>query len=79
MCTHISHDILFHLEGLRNLKESWDKIESLFGKQDDLRGHIVENGLIALQPSSFGSIKQFFTKYKSLVLQSKQCGLERKD
>ena len=34
MCTHISWDLLFHLEGLRTLKEYWDKIESLFGKQD---------------------------------------------
>ena len=36
MCTHISRDILFHLEGLRDLKEYWDNIESLFGKQDDI-------------------------------------------
>ena len=38
----------------------------------------MENELIALQPSSFESIKQFFTKYKSLVMQCKQCGLEKK-
>ena len=79
MCVHISKDILFHLEGLRTQKEAWDKLESLFGKQDDLRGNILENELIALQPSSFKYIQQFFTKYKSIVLQCKQCGLERKD
>ena len=79
MCTHISRDILFHLEGLRNLKEAWDKLEYLFGKQDELREHILENELITLQPSSFETIQQFFTKYKSLALQCKQCGLERKD
>ena len=27
LCTHISRDILFHLEGLRNPIESWVKIE----------------------------------------------------
>ena len=79
MCTHISRDILFHLEGLTNLKEDWQKIESLFGKKDELRGNILENELIALPHSSFASIQQFFKKYKSLVLQCKQCGLERKD
>ena len=63
----------------RNIKESWENIEALFGKQDELRGHILENELIALQPSNFEYIQQFFTKYKSLVLQCKQCGLERKD
>ena len=62
MCTHISQDILFHLEGLRTPKEAWDKIESLFGKKDELRGNILENELIALQPSSFESIQQLFTK-----------------
>ena len=30
MCTHISQNILFHLEGLRTPKEAWDKLESLF-------------------------------------------------
>ena len=79
MCTHISWDLLFHLEGLRTLKESWEKLESLFGKQDELRGNILENELITLQPSSFKSIQEFFTKYKSLVMQCKKCGLERKD
>ena len=43
ICTHISKDILFHLEGLRTPKEAWEKLEVLFGKQDDLRGHIWEN------------------------------------
>ena len=68
MCTHISRDILFHIEGLRTSKEAWDKIESLFGKQDEHRGNIMENELIALQPNSFETIQQLFTKYKKLVL-----------
>ena len=36
MCTHISQDLFFHLEGQRNLKEAWENIEYLFGKQDEL-------------------------------------------
>ena len=36
MCTHIYRDILFQLEGLRTMKEAWDKLEYLFGKQDEL-------------------------------------------
>ena len=32
LCTHISRDLLFHLEGLRTPKESWEKLEVLFGK-----------------------------------------------
>ena len=36
ICTHISRDLLFHLEGIRTMKEAWDKLESLFGKQYEL-------------------------------------------
>ena len=61
ICTHISRDLLFHLEGLWNPKEAWDKLKYLFGKQDELRGHILKNGLIALQPTGFKTIRQLFT------------------
>ena len=33
-CTHISKDLLFHLEGLRTAREAWEKLEVLFGKQE---------------------------------------------
>ena len=62
MCIHISRELLFHLEGLRKPKEVWDKLESLFGKQDEMRGHILENDLIALQPNKFETIQHFFLK-----------------
>ena len=78
LCTHISWDILFHPEGLKTSKESWEKIESLFGKQDELRGKILESDLIALYPGSFKTIQRFFKKFKSLALQCKQCEIERK-
>ena len=79
MCIHIYRELLFHLEGLRILKEVWEKIDFFFGKYDELRHHILQNYLIALQPNNFKTIQQFFSKYKSLVLQCKQCGIERKD
>ena len=79
LCTYISRDLLFHLEGLRNPRESWEKLDSLFNKQDEIRGHILENKLVSLHPSGFDTIEQFFTKFKSLVIQCRQCGIERKD
>ena len=79
LCTYISRDLLFHLEGLRTPIESREKLDSLFNKQDELRGHIVENYLVSLHPSNFETIEQFFSKFKSLVLQCRQCGIERKD
>ena len=37
LCLSISRDLLFHLSGLKNPKEIWDKLDTLYGKQDDLR------------------------------------------
>ena len=71
LCTHISRDLLFHLEGLWTPMEAWEKLKVLFGKQYELWGHILENELIALHPSSFETMQQFFTKLKSLALQCK--------
>ena len=79
ICIHISRDLLFHLEGIRTMEKVWDKLESLFGKQDEIRGHILENEKTSLQPSNFNTILQFFSKFKSLVFQCKQCGIEKKD
>ena len=41
MCIHISKDLLFHIDGLETMEEVWDNLESLFGKQDEMRGHIL--------------------------------------
>ena len=56
LCAHISMDLLFHLEGLKTPKEYWENLEFLFGKQDELWGHILEKDLISLQPNSFKTI-----------------------
>ena len=39
LCTHISWDILFHLEGLNTPKEYQENLEFLFGKQ--FQGYIL--------------------------------------
>ena len=64
----LSPELIFHLDGLTCPNEVWIKLESLFGKQDDLRGHQLENELISLRPSEFETIEEFITKFKSLVI-----------
>ena len=32
LCLSISEDIIFHLLGLKTLKEIWDQLSSLYGK-----------------------------------------------
>ena len=41
--------------------------------------HQLEKDLFSLSPRSFDSIEGLFTKFKSLVLFLKQCGIEEKE
>ena len=44
-----------------------------------MKGHEIKNEFISLTPSSFESLQLYFTKFKALVLQLKQCGIEKKE
>ena len=39
LCLSISREFFFQLDSLTSPKEVWEKLESLFGKTDELRGH----------------------------------------
>ena len=79
LCLSISRDLFFHLDGLTSPNEVWEKLTDLFGKTDEMRGHQIENELISLSPNSFESLQLYFSKFKALVLQLKQCGIKKKD
>ena len=79
LCLSISRDLLFHIDGLTSPNEVWEKLVDIFGKIDEMRGHGIENELISLIPSSFESLQLYFSKFKSLVLQLKQCGIEKRE
>ena len=63
LCLIILRDILFNVDSLRTPNEFWLRIEDLFGKNDELRGHYLENELITLIPVHFDTIQEFFTKF----------------
>ena len=75
----ISPDLFFHLDGLTTPNQVWNQMKSLFGVQDELRAHQLEIELFSLSPSKFESLEGFFTKFKSLVLILKKCGIEKVD
>ena len=43
LCLSISRDLLFHLDSLTYPNEVWEKLEDIFGKTDEMRGHQIEN------------------------------------
>ena len=79
LCLSISRELLFHIGILTTPNEVWVKLETLFGKTDERRGHQLENELISLRPVHYDTIQDFFTKFKSPVLYLKKCGIENKE
>ena len=73
LCLSISRDLLFDIDGLTSPDEVWEKLSNLFGNTYEMRGHEIKNELISMIPSSFESLQLYFSKFKALVLQLKQC------
>jgi hypothetical protein len=74
----ISPNIIFHIETSTSSKKGWTTLDGLFRKQDVLRGHQLENAIIALSPSNFDTIQDLFTQFKSLFTKIKLCGIDNK-
>ena len=49
----ISTDLRFHIYGIDEPDIAWEKLESVFGKHNEIQGHQLENGLISLNPYDF--------------------------
>ena len=43
LCLSISRDLLFHLDSLTSPNEVWEKLEEIFGKTNEMRGHQIKN------------------------------------
>ena len=71
LCLSISRDNLFQMDSLTIPNEFLVKLETLFGKTDELHGHQLEKELISLSPMHYDTIQELFTKFKSLLLQLK--------
>jgi hypothetical protein len=52
-------------------------LEGLFGKHDEMRGHMVEVELLTLDPKSFDNIQDLLTKFKDLLSHLKACGVDK--
>ena len=74
----ISRELPFHVENLSTQNELWLNLKALFWKNDEMRGHQLENELITLSRAHYETIQYFFTKFNSLALQLKECGIEKK-
>jgi hypothetical protein len=53
ICSFISLDLLFHISYCKTPNEAWTTMEGLFGKHDEMRGHMIEVEMLTLDPKSF--------------------------
>jgi hypothetical protein len=75
----ISSDLQFHLQGIDEPDEAWKKLETVFGKHNEIQAHQLENQLISLNPSDFSCIEDYLSKFKTLRLLLEDCKIEKKD
>ena len=62
----ISTDLWFHISGIDEPDIAWEKLESVFGKHNEIRSRQLENELISLNQSDFSCIQDYLSKYKTL-------------
>ena len=77
ICMCISPELQFHLSACNTPNEISKKVEELYGKQDEMKGNLLEVELLSLDPRKYNIIQDFFTKYNDLSLQLKGCGIEK--
>jgi hypothetical protein len=75
----ISPDLRYHLQGVDDPKEAWDKIESVFGKLNIIRAQQLENQILTLSPSDFSCLGDYLSKFKTLRLLCIECDIKMKE
>jgi hypothetical protein len=73
----ISIYLLFHVSEATIPDVVWTTLEGLFNKQDAMRVHQLKNELISLSPIHFRNLKEFFTNFKSLLIELNSCGVTK--
>ena len=75
----ISQDLRFHILDIDTPHEALDKLNTIFGIQNQIRAHRLENELHTLDPNNFSSIEDFLSKFKTLRLLLEGCKVKKED
>jgi hypothetical protein len=77
ICLSIYIYLLLHVSGSTTPDVVWTTLEGLFGKQDAMRVHQLENELISLSPIHFSNLQELFTNFKYLLIELNACGVTK--
>ena len=50
LCMDISPELLFHISSCKSPNEVWTTMKGIFGKKDEMKGHMLEVDLLSLDP-----------------------------
>ena len=75
----ISIDLQFHISDIDERDKAWEKLESMFGKHNEIQGHQLKNELISLNSNDFSCIQEYLSKYKTLRLLCAECKIKKED
>ena len=58
---------------------AWEKLESVFGKHNEIQGYQLENELLSLNSNDFSCIQDYLFNYKNLRLLCEECKINKED
>jgi hypothetical protein len=69
----------YHLQDIDDPKESWDTIESLFGKLNIIRAQQLENQIMTLSPNVFSCLGDYLSRFKTLIILCEECKIKMEE
>ena len=75
----ISQDLRFHILDIDIPHEALEKLNTVFGIQNQIKAHRLENEFLTLDPNNFSSIEDFLSKFKTLRLLLEGCKVKKDD
>ena len=73
----ISQDLRFHILDIDTPHEALDKLNTIFGIQNEIKAHQLENELLTLDPNNFSSIEDSLSKFKTLRVLLEGCNVKK--
>jgi hypothetical protein len=75
----ISLDLMYHLQDIDDPKESWNTIESVFGKLNIIRAQQLENQILTLSPNDFSFLGDYLSRFKTLRILCEECNIKMEE
>ena len=75
----IAQDLRFHIQEIDTPDAAMKKLNIVFGIQNEIRAHQLENELLTLDPNNLSSIEDFLSKFKTSRLILEGCKVKKED